>query len=68
MKLETKGDKSPAALKRRLAAEMALDRAERAAFKASEKFFAARKRENRAAMTPEQRKLEREADKLTKGG
>lgn len=65
---ETKGDKSREALNRRLAAGQALDKAERAAFKASEKFFAAAKRQSRAAMTPEQRRLEREADKLTKGG
>jgi hypothetical protein len=65
---ETKGDKSPEARAKRLAAGAALDKAENAAFRASEKFFAAAKRESRAAMTPEQRKLEREADKLTKGG
>jgi hypothetical protein len=65
---ETKGDKSPEARAKRLAAGAALDKAEKAAFRASEKFFALSKRENRAAMTPEQRKLEREADKLTKGG
>ena len=65
---ETKGDKSPEARAKRLAAGAALEKAENAAFKASEKFFALSKRESRAAMTPEQRKLEREADKLTKGG
>lgn len=65
---ETKGDKSPEARAKRLAAGTALDKAELAASRASKKFFAAAKRESRAAMTPEQRKLEREADKLTKGG
>jgi len=64
----TKGDKSPESLRRRLNASMALDKAERAALKASDKYFAAAKRESNAAMTPEQRKLEREANKLTKGG
>jgi len=64
----TKGDKSPESLRRRLNASMVLDKAERAAVKASDKYFAAAKRESNAAMTPEQRKLEREANKLTKGG
>lgn len=68
VRAETKGDKSSEAIKRRQAAGAEMVKAEYAAFKASEKFFAAKKREGRAAMTPEQRRLEREADKLTKGG
>jgi hypothetical protein len=59
-------DKSPESKRRLLNAGAALDKAERAAVKASDKFFAASKRESAKAMTPEQRKLEREADKLTK--
>ena len=66
VKLETKGDKSPEARKRLLAAGTLLDRAERAAEKASEKLFAAGKRERKAAMTPEQRKEEREWEKQKK--
>ena len=61
-------DKSPESKRRLLNAGAALDKAERAAVKASDKFFAASKRESAKAMTPEQRKLEREANKLTKGG
>ena len=57
---ETKGDKSPEARKRRLEAGRALDRAERAAQKAYDRFSAAAKRESYKAMTPEQRKEERE--------
>ena len=63
VKAETKGDKSPEAAKRRLAAGIAQDRAERQALKASEKYFAAAKRESKAAMTPEQRREEREWDR-----
>jgi hypothetical protein len=66
VKAETKGDKSPEANKRRIAAGTALDKAERKALKASEKFGAAQKREDRKAMTPEQRKEEREWDKFKK--
>ena len=65
---ETMGDKSPGARERRRKAAEALDKVERKALKASDKYFAARKREERSAMTPAQRKLEREADQLTKGG
>jgi hypothetical protein len=61
-------DKSPESQRRLINAGIALDKAERAALKASDKFFAASKRESAKAMTPEQRKLEREANKLTKGG
>jgi len=68
VRVETKGDKSPEANKRRQAAGQALDKAERAALKMQDRFFAASKRESAKAMTPEQRKLEREANKLTKGG
>jgi hypothetical protein len=63
---ETKGDKSPEARKRLLTAAYALDKAERAAAKASDKFGAAAKRESRKAMTPEQRKEERDWDKNMK--
>jgi hypothetical protein len=66
VKAETKGDKSAEANKKRLAAGVALDKAERAAFKASNKFGAALKRESRKAMTPEQRKEEREWNKFKK--
>jgi hypothetical protein len=65
---ETKGDQSVEARQRRLEASSELDKAERAAMKVRDRFFAVKKREDRAGMTPEQRKLEREADKLTKGG
>jgi hypothetical protein len=66
VKSETKGDKSPEANKRRLAAGAALDKAERLALKASDKFGAASRRESKAAMTPEQRKQEREWQKTKK--
>ena len=65
---ETKGDQSPGARERRRKAAEALEKEELKALKASDKFFAARKREERSTMTPAQRKLEREADQLTKGG
>jgi hypothetical protein len=60
---ETKGDKSPEARKRRLEAGRAVDKAERAAQKASDRYLAAAKRESLKAMTPEQRKEEREWNK-----
>lgn len=60
VKSETKGDKSPEARKRLIQAGTLLDRAERAAAKASEKLGAAMKRESYRAMTPEQKKEERE--------
>ena len=63
---ETKGDKSREAQKKRLDAGRALDKAERLAQKASDKLGAAMKRESRAAMTPEQRKEEREWQKTKK--
>lgn len=63
---ETKGDKSPAARKKLLTAAYALDKAERAATKASDKFGAALKRESRKAMTPAQKKEEREWNKFKK--
>ena len=63
---ETKGDKSPEAQKRRLEAGRALDRAERAAEKASDRYLAAAKRESYKAMTPEQKKEEREWRKTQK--
>jgi hypothetical protein len=66
VKAETKGDKSPEAVKRRLAASIAQDKAERLAQKASDKYFAATKRESKAAMTPEQRREEREWEKNKK--
>jgi hypothetical protein len=66
VKAETKGDKSPEAKERLRKALDAQDKAETMAVRASDKYFAAKKREDRAGMTPEQRKLEREADKLTK--
>jgi hypothetical protein len=66
VKAETKGDKSPEAVKRRLAAGIAQDKAERLAQKASDKYFAATKRESKAAMTPEQRREEREWEKNKK--
>jgi hypothetical protein len=66
VKAATKGDKSPESARRRLNAGIALDKAERAAFKASDKFGAAMKRESRKAMTPEQRKEEREWNKFKK--
>jgi len=65
-KAETKGDKSPEADKRRRETGAALDKAERLALKASDKFNAARKRESAKAMTPEQRKQEREWNKQRK--
>jgi hypothetical protein len=68
VKAETKGDKSPEAKERLRKALDAQDKAETMAVRASDKYFAAKKREDKAGMTPEQRKLEREADKLTKGG
>jgi hypothetical protein len=66
VKAETKGDKSPEAEKKRREAEAALDKAERLALKASDKFNAARRREEKKAMTPEQRKQEREWNKVKK--
>ncbi len=57
---ETKGDQSVEARQRRLEAGRALDKAERAAYKASSRYEAAQKRENYAKMTPEQKKEERE--------
>jgi hypothetical protein len=66
VKAETKGDKSREANKKLIAAGTALDKAERMALKASDKFGAAAKRESKAAMTPEQRKQERDWNKFKK--
>jgi hypothetical protein len=57
---ETKGDQSVEARQRRLEAGRELDKAERAAYKASSRYEAARKRESYAKMTPEQKKEERD--------
>lgn len=65
---ETKGNQSVEANVRRRNAEALLEKAEKASVAAYDRFMSARAKENRANMTPEQRKLEREANKLTKGG
>lgn len=70
---ETKGDKSPEARKRRLEAgrawdkaNTAADRAQTAWMKAHDKWSKSVERENRAKMSPEQRKEARRIDEIIK--
>lgn len=66
VKRETSGDKSPEARNKRFQAAQALDKAEKQALRAQDKFFAASKALSRLTMTPEQRREEREWDKQKK--
>jgi len=60
---ETKGNNSPEAHAQRRNAADLLEKAEILALRASDRYFAAKKREDRSAMTSEQRRQEREWDR-----